>query len=82
MPGNDKNTPIPSFTPTAALSERRLRDTAQPEPPRKPRVVVTGGSGNLGRWVVREMVEHGWDVVNCGWRVASRLRRGAAAKKF
>jgi nucleoside-diphosphate-sugar epimerase len=28
------------------------------------RVAVTGGSGKLGRAVVRELLEHGWDVVN------------------
>lgn len=28
------------------------------------RVVVTGGSGKGGRWVVRELREHGWDVLN------------------
>ncbi|WP_026922620.1 NAD-dependent epimerase/dehydratase family protein [Glycomyces arizonensis] len=28
------------------------------------RVAVTGGSGKLGRAVVRDLVEHGWDVVN------------------
>lgn len=28
------------------------------------RVVVTGGSGKLGRAVVREFVEHGYDVIN------------------
>jgi nucleoside-diphosphate-sugar epimerase len=28
------------------------------------RVVVTGGSGKLGRAVVAELSEHGWDVVN------------------
>jgi nucleoside-diphosphate-sugar epimerase len=28
------------------------------------RVVVTGGSGKLGRAVVADLVEHGWDVVN------------------
>jgi UDP-glucose 4-epimerase len=27
------------------------------------RVVVTGGAGKLGRAVVRDLVEHGWDVV-------------------
>ena len=28
------------------------------------RVVVTGGSGKLGRVVVAELVEHGWEVHN------------------
>jgi nucleoside-diphosphate-sugar epimerase len=28
------------------------------------RVVVTGGSGKLGRAVVADLLEHGWDVVN------------------
>lgn len=28
------------------------------------RVAVTGGSGKLGRAVVRDLVEHGWSVVN------------------
>lgn len=28
------------------------------------RVLVTGGSGRLGRWVVRELAEHGHEVVN------------------
>jgi nucleoside-diphosphate-sugar epimerase len=28
------------------------------------RVAVTGGSGKLGRAVVAELLEHGWDVVN------------------
>ncbi|RSH93306.1 hypothetical protein EHS25_007660 [Saitozyma podzolica] len=59
MPG-----PISSFTPTESLSERRLADPSLPVPPRKKRVIVTGGSGKLGRWVVREMVDHGWEVFN------------------
>ena len=29
-----------------------------------PRVVVTGGTGKLGRACVADLVEHGWDVVN------------------
>lgn len=29
-----------------------------------PRVIVTGGSGKLGRAVVADLAEHGWDVVN------------------
>ncbi|MCW5851430.1 MAG: NAD(P)-dependent oxidoreductase [Anaerolineae bacterium] len=28
------------------------------------RILVTGGSGRVGRWVVRELVEHGYEVVN------------------
>ncbi len=29
-----------------------------------PKVIVTGGSGKLGQACVRDLVEHGWDVVN------------------
>ncbi|HEX3811228.1 MAG TPA: NAD(P)-dependent oxidoreductase [Mycobacteriales bacterium] len=29
-----------------------------------PTVIVTGGSGKLGQACVRDLVEHGWDVVN------------------
>lgn len=54
-----------SFTQTEALSERRLADPKLPVPERKKRVVITGGSGKLGRWVVRDMVDHGWEVYNC-----------------
>ncbi|NMO95079.1 NAD-dependent epimerase/dehydratase family protein [Paenibacillus lemnae] len=32
------------------------------------KVVVTGGSGMLGRWVVRQFVEHGYEVVNVDTR--------------
>jgi nucleoside-diphosphate-sugar epimerase len=28
------------------------------------KVVITGGSGRLGTWVVKEFIEHGYDVVN------------------
>lgn len=53
--------PIASFTAEHTLSERSL---ASKDRPRKKRVIVTGGSGKLGRWVVREMVDHGWEVYN------------------
>jgi NADPH:quinone reductase-like Zn-dependent oxidoreductase len=56
--------PVASFTATEALSERRLVDPSLPVPERKKRVIVTGGSGKLGRWVVREMVDHDWEVYN------------------
>jgi len=52
---------IASFTKDHTLSERSLADKNRE---RKKRVVVTGGSGKLGRWVVREMVDHGWEVYN------------------
>ena len=32
------------------------------------RVAVTGGSGRLGRAVLAELIEHGWDVVNLDQR--------------
>ena len=32
------------------------------------RVVVTGGSGKAGRWVVSDLREHGHDVLNVDWR--------------
>ena len=55
---------IASFTATAALSERAITDPSLPKKERNKRVIVTGGSGKLGRWVVKEMAEHGWDVYN------------------
>lgn len=41
------------------------------------RVVVTGGSGKLGRAVVRDLVEHGHEVVNLD-RVAPAVASGAS----
>ena len=52
---------IASFTKEHTLSERSIKENNRE---RKKRVVVTGGSGRLGRCVVREMAEHGWEVYN------------------
>jgi nucleoside-diphosphate-sugar epimerase len=41
------------------------------------RVLVTGGSGKLGRSVVRELTEHGWDVV-----VVDRVRPAEGVESF
>ena len=34
-----------SFNSEVSMGEERLQDPAQPKPERKPRVVITGGSG-------------------------------------
>lgn len=31
------------------------------------RVLVTGGSGGVGRWVVKDLVDHGYEVVYADW---------------
>jgi FlaA1/EpsC-like NDP-sugar epimerase len=59
---------IASFTDSAALSQRRLLDPNAPPVAQKKKVIVTGGSGKLGRWVVREMVDHGYEVYNCEFK--------------
>lgn len=33
------------------------------------RIVVTGGSGKAGKWVIKELVEHGYDVLNLDLKV-------------
>ena len=35
------------------------------------RMIVTGGSGKVGRWVVRHLLEEGYDVVNVDVRPAA-----------
>jgi len=30
----------------------------------KPRVIVTGGSGKAGQWILKDFVEHGYEVIN------------------
>ncbi|NDI35870.1 NAD-dependent epimerase/dehydratase family protein [Chengkuizengella sediminis] len=34
----------------------------------KERIIVTGGSGKAGKWVIKDLVEHGYDVVNLDWK--------------
>ncbi|KZT37800.1 NAD(P)-binding protein [Sistotremastrum suecicum HHB10207 ss-3] len=52
---------VGSFSDTLALGEPPSRDGKNVQ---KKRVVVTGGSGKLGRATVRELASHGWDVIN------------------
>ncbi|SEN94535.1 NAD(P)-dependent oxidoreductase [Paenibacillus sp. OV219] len=33
------------------------------------RVVVTGGSGKAGKWIVKELVEQGYEVLNLDWKL-------------
>ena len=40
------------------------------------RVVVTGGSGKGGSWVVRDLREHGHDVINVDVRPTGTRPRG------
>ncbi|NBI30308.1 NAD-dependent epimerase/dehydratase family protein [Chengkuizengella marina] len=32
------------------------------------RIIVTGGSGKAGKWVIKDLVEHGYDVLNLDWK--------------
>lgn len=50
-----------SFTATRALGVAADEFAAATH---KPHVVVTGGSGKLGRPTVVELVENGWEVIN------------------
>jgi nucleoside-diphosphate-sugar epimerase len=38
------------------------------------KIVVTGGSGKLGTWVVKDLVEHGYQVLNVDSRMPSEKR--------
>ncbi|NPV87292.1 MAG: NAD(P)-dependent oxidoreductase [Anaerolineae bacterium] len=37
------------------------------------KVLVTGGSGKAGRFVVRELLAHGYDVVNVDWKPSDEV---------
>ena len=32
------------------------------------RIIVTGGSGKAGKWIVKELVEQGYEVLNLDWK--------------
>jgi nucleoside-diphosphate-sugar epimerase len=34
----------------------------------KKKIVVTGGSGKAGKWIIKEFVEKGYDVLNLDWK--------------
>jgi len=55
------STPASSFTSELALGE-------YPRGPRKPRVVVTGSSGKLGRSTVAYLANDGWEVISVDTR--------------
>lgn len=33
------------------------------------RIVVTGGSGKAGKWIIKELLDHGYDVLNIDWKL-------------
>ncbi|KRE64586.1 NAD-dependent epimerase/dehydratase family protein [Paenibacillus sp. Soil750] len=35
----------------------------------KKRIIVTGGSGKAGKWIVKELVEQGYEVLNLDWKL-------------
>lgn len=35
----------------------------------KKRIVVTGGSGKAGKWIVRELIASGYEVLNLDWKL-------------
>jgi nucleoside-diphosphate-sugar epimerase len=35
----------------------------------KKRIAVTGGSGKAGKWIVKELLDHGFDVLNLDWKL-------------
>lgn len=35
----------------------------------KKRIVITGGSGKAGKWIVRELLAHDYDVLNLDWKL-------------
>jgi nucleoside-diphosphate-sugar epimerase len=35
----------------------------------KKRVAITGGSGKAGKWIVKELIDHGYEVLNLDWKL-------------
>lgn len=35
---------------------------------KKKKIVVTGGSGKAGKWIIKHLLEHGYDVLNVDWK--------------
>lgn len=35
----------------------------------KKRIVVTGGSGKAGKWIIKDLIEHGYEVLNLDWKL-------------
>ncbi|MGO4495137.1 NAD-dependent epimerase/dehydratase family protein [Paenibacillus sp. 2RAB27] len=35
----------------------------------KKRIIVTGGSGKAGKWIIKELVEQGYEVLNLDWKL-------------
>lgn len=33
------------------------------------RIVITGGSGKAGKWIIKEFVDKGYDVLNLDWKI-------------
>ena len=51
--------------PWDALMRQNMRDTTLAVSPADGPVAVTGASGYVGSWIVRELVEHGYTVRSC-----------------
>jgi nucleoside-diphosphate-sugar epimerase len=58
---SNNNTAPPSFTDKLALGEAKRGDRVR-------RVVVTGGSGKLGRATVKYLSDEGWEVISVDTR--------------
>jgi nucleoside-diphosphate-sugar epimerase len=37
----------------------------------KKRIAITGGSGKAGKWIVKELLDHGYEVLNLDWKLPS-----------